>query len=114
MGRMVIVAELNSLVPLFTQEEVSYLKSNAFINIPRSLERKIHLLPCKTVTGKSLLPAIIPDMVEFSLKGKRAQTDFIAVAIADEKLSDGEYKALLCSDILDLNWKESNHNEFIN
>ena len=114
MGRMVIVAELNSLVPLFTNEEINYLKSDAFVNIPRSLERKIHLLPCKTVTGKSLLPAIIPDMVEFSLKGKRAQTDFIAVAIADEKLSDGEYKALLCSDILDLNWKESNHNEFIN
>lgn len=113
MGRSVIVVELHSVVPLFTDEEIKYLKSNDFINIPQSLERKIHLLPCKTVTGKSLLPAIIPEKVEFRLKNKHTQTDFIAVAIIDEKLSDGEYDALLCNAIFDLNWKENKNAEFI-
>ncbi len=108
-GRPVIVAERESLLPLFTKEELEYLKGSDVSDVPESLEAKIHFVPCKTVSGRKLLPAIIPLKVEIT-KGKNvAETDYVAVAILDEKLSSGEYNALLYKEITDLSRKESNN-----
>lgn len=105
-GRMVFVAYSGALTSLFTDEEMNYFKSKDYINIPESLETKVHLIPCKTVNGKSLLPTIIPEKIEIICKNKITQTDFVAVAISHERLSDGEYETLLCKEIFDLNWRE--------
>lgn len=109
MGRPVIVAERESLSSLFTNEELEYLKGSDVLVVPESLEAKVHFVPCKTVSGRKLLPAIIPRKVEI-IKGKNVvETDYVAVAILDEKLSSGEYNALLYKEITDLSRKESNN-----
>ncbi len=109
MGRPVIVAERESLSSLFTNEELEYLKGSDVLVVPESLEGKVHFVPCKTVSGRKLLPAIIPRKVEI-IKGKNVvETDYVAVAILDEKLSSGEYNALLYKEITDLSRKESNN-----
>lgn len=113
MGRPVIVAELKSLLPLFTDEEIRYLKAEALLNVPQSLETRIHFIPCKTVSGRKLLPAIIPRKVELVNGKNAAKTDFVAVAIMNEKVSSGEYNALLYKEIAELSWKENNNAKHI-
>lgn len=112
-GRPVIVAELSAVAPLFTFAEINYLKSDVFGEIPETLKTKIHLIPCNTVSGESLLPAVIPDKVEYRIKNKSAQTNFVSLAICKRSLSSGEYKALLSGNIYDLNWKENKDETFV-
>lgn len=106
-GRPVIVAELDSLNGLFTKEEVDFLKNGDFMNVPVSFETKIHLVPCKTVSGNKLLPAIIPRKVGFLKNKNFAETDFVAVAIINGTISSGEYNALLYKEITELNWRNN-------
>ena len=112
-SRPVIVAELESLKGLFTDEEIKYFKKGDLVKIPLSLETKMHLVPCKTVAGKNMLPAIIPQKVELFNRGKGASTDYVTVAIASETLSSGEYNALLYKEITELNWSDSKGEKII-
>ncbi len=105
-GRPVIVAELSAVAPLFTFEETEFFKKGDFTEVPESLKTKIHLIPCNTVSGETLLPCVIPENVEYKIKNKKAHTDFVSMAICNKSLSSGEYKALLNSSIFDLGWKE--------
>lgn len=107
MSRPVIVAQLDSLKSLFTDEEIKYLRRGDLENIPLSLETKIHLVPCKTVSGKKILPAIIPQKIEIFNNRKIANTDFVTVAIINENIAEGEYNALLYKEITELNWREN-------
>ncbi len=112
-NRPVIIAEMSAVAPLFSYEEIKYFKSGDYLAIPESLKTKVHLVPCKTVSGDSVLPAVIPQKVEYKTKNKRAVTDFVSVVICDKKLSSGEYNALLYSEIYDLSWKENKNEIFV-
>lgn len=112
-GRPVIVAELSAVAPLFSFEEVGFFKRGDFTLVPESLKTKVHLIPCNTVAGESLLPCVIPEKVEYKIKNKKAQTDFVSLAICNKSLSSGEYKALLNSSISDLGWKENKDEIFV-
>lgn len=105
-GRPVIVAQLSAVAPLFDFEETAFFKREDYSNVPESLKAKIHLIPCKTVSGDTLLPCIIPEKTEFRLKNRKAQTDFVSVAICNKPLSSGEYGALLNDSIYNLHWRE--------
>ncbi len=112
-GRPVIIAELSAIAPLFNFEEINFFKNGDWSVVPESLKTKIHLIPCRTVAGESLLPSIIPEKAEYKMKNKKAETNFVSVAVCDKPLSSGEYKALLYSDIFDLNWKENKDEIFV-
>lgn len=112
-GRDVIVAELSAVAPLFTYEEIKYFKTGDLTEIPESIKTKIHLIPCSTVSGDSLLPAIIPERVEYKINNKKAQSDFVSVAICNKSLSSGEYKVLLNKNVCNLNWKENKDEIFV-
>lgn len=90
-GRPVVVGEIDALSPLFTYEELMFLKSSVYENTPDSLIGKIRLIPCKTVGESSLLPLFRPD--EFKLNG--GKTSDVSVALVNKNLSDNEYNILL-------------------
>lgn len=90
-GRPVAVGEIDALSPLFTYEELVFLKSSAYENIPDSLIGKIRLIPCKTVGESSLLPLFRPD--EFKMNGRKSSD--VSVALVNKNLSDNEYNILL-------------------
>ncbi len=98
-GRLVAVGELKALSPVFTYEEISFLKGNDIINIPESLKGKVHIIPCKTVGDDGLLWGFTPEKT--LLNGKAIPE--ITVAVVNKKLSDGEYNILLNRNIME--WK---------
>ena len=99
-GKPVVVGELSAIAPLFTYEEIHFFKSGNYANVPDSLETKIRLIPCKSVSGECLLPCVITDKMEFVLNKEKNTMDFVALALSDKKLSDGEYGLLLHSEIV--------------
>ena len=111
-GRAVIVAELSAVSPLFSREEMLFFKKGSFENIPESLNKIFRLIPCKAVTGESLLMAFLPDAVKITDKDKAYETSFCTVALTEKSLSQGEYKALLNTQIFE-NVKEEKTNDEI-
>ncbi len=90
-GRPVGVGSLKALSPLFTYEELSFLKSDDMVNIPCGLKGKIRVIPYKTVGDTSLLVGFIPDKVYLNDK----EIPKICVAIAKEDFSSDGYDILL-------------------
>ncbi len=112
-GRPVIIAEFSAVSPLFSREELMFFKNDDFENIPHSLNKSLRLIPCKTVTGDSLLKAFIPTVIKIR-DGKNSYTiNFCSVAVAQEDLSQGEYSALLNNNIFE-NAKEEKSDDKIN
>ncbi len=106
-ARPVIIAELSAAAPLFSFDELKILKSGMYENMPDTLLGKIHLVPCRTVSGEGFLPAVIPERVDITLGNKKAFTPVLCLALSNKKLSDGEYNVILHSSIMDSEWKES-------
>lgn len=100
-GRNVFVGELSSFSPLFTYEELVFLKKGELDNIPDSLKGKIRLVPCKTVGESTLLPAFVPSKAELTFNKKQIKLENICIAVVDKSLSDGEYNLLLNKSIMD-------------
>ncbi len=90
-GRQVGVAGLNAISPLFNYEELAFLKSETYDNIPESLKGKIRFIPCKTVGESLLLPAFIPEKTYFDGK----EHSEICIAITKKDFSDEGYEILL-------------------
>lgn len=111
-GKPVIIAELSAVSPLFSRKEIIFFKSGDFENIPESLNRTFRLIPCKTVTGDSLLKAFMPSFIKIN-DGKGSYiNNFCTVALTEKELSQGEYKALLNNDFFQ-NVKEEKSDEKI-
>lgn len=109
-GRPVIVAELSCVAPLFDFAELTFLKNDFNGEVPESLRKKFRLIPCKSVTGDSLLKAFIPEEVKITTEKGSFRTEFCAVAITEKDLSGGVYKALLNENIFENLQKEKDIN----
>lgn len=109
-GRPVIIAELSAVSPLFSREELLFFKNEAYDNVPESLNKSIRLIPCKTVTGDSLLKGFLPSFVRVESEKSAFVNDFCTVAITHKELSQGAYRALLNNNIFE-NVKEEKINE---
>ena len=109
-GKPVIIAELSAVSPLFSREELMFFKNGNFENVPKSLNKTFRLIPCKTITGDSLLKAFIPDFVKINDDKNSYRNNFCTVALTDKDLSQGDYKALLNSAIFE-NVKEEKSDE---
>lgn len=99
-GRMVFVAQLNSVAPLFTCEECTFLKRAELSAVPESLGTVIRYIPCKTVGENALLPAFTPKRVIVKWNGKETEVNNVCIAVTDKALSQGEYEILLNKNIL--------------
>ena len=109
-GRPVIVAELNAVAPLLTREELLFFKSGEYENVPKGLTKAFRLIPCKTVSGDSLLKGFLPVSVKIRNGENTYINNFCTVAITEKELSQGEYNALLNNNIFE-NVKEEKNNE---
>ena len=89
-GRPVVIGEIDALSPLFTYEELVFLKGEKYEDIPDSLVGKFRLIPCKTVGGSSLIPIFKPDELRVNDK-----SSVVSVAIVNKDLSGNEYNILL-------------------
>ena len=98
-ARPVIVAELSAVAPVFNREEFQFFNSQSYENIPESLYKKFRFVPCSAVTGESILPSFLPDMVKITTKDTNFKTDFCTICVVKKALSQGEYKALLNNNI---------------
>ena len=96
-GRPVVIGEIDALSSLFTYEELIFLKSGTYENIPESLIGKFRLIPCKTVGGSSLLPGFKAD--EFRINDNSVHS--VSVALVDKDLSENEYNILLNRNIME-------------
>ena len=109
-GRPVIVAELSAVAPLLSREELMFFRSGDIENVPESLRKSLRLIPCKTVTGETLLKGLVADFVEIKDMEKSCKNSFCTVALTQKELSQGEYRALLNTAIFE-NAKEEKGNE---
>lgn len=112
-GNPVFVADISSVVPLFSFEEIDFLKSGDLLSVPETLRNKYRLLPCATVKGGGLLSGFVPDKVSVDINKKSCTIPKVVVALTTEKLSDGEYDVLLNKNIYDYQWKEGMSDEKI-
>ncbi len=112
-GRPVIVAELGAVSPLFSREELLFFKTGNYECVPESLSKSIRLIPCKVVTGESMLRAFVPEYVKIKSDKNTYTTSFCTVAVTDSQLSDGEYRALLNNNIFQ-SGREEKFDEKIN
>ncbi len=94
-GKPVIVAELKAASPLFSREEMLFFKTDSYENVPESLNKTIRLIPCKAITGETLLRAFVPSCVKIKTEKNAYTTSFCTVAVINSELSQGEYRALL-------------------
>lgn len=108
-GRPVIVAELSAVAPLFTREEMLFFKKDGYENVPESLNKSIRLIPCKTVAGEALLKAFTPDYVKIKNGEKSFKSSFCTVALTDNNLSQGVYRALFSNAIFENAKEEINY-----
>ncbi len=109
-GKPVIIAELSAVSPLFSREELMFFKNENIENVPESLSKSFRLIPCKTVTGDSLLKAFMPDFVKIRDGENSYKNNFCTVALTEKDLSQGEYRALLNNSIFE-NVKEEKSDE---
>lgn len=112
-GKPVIVAELSAVTPLFSREELLFFKKDDLSSVPESLSKAIRLIPCKALTGETLLRAFVPACVKIETNKKIYTTSFCTVAVTGNELSQGEYRALLNNTIFE-NVKEEKSNDKIN
>ncbi len=94
-GRPVIVAELKAVQPLLTLREKCFFEKADYNNVPSTLEERIRLVPCQSVTGDDVLLCFTPDIVRVSFSDKSAQTSFCIVGVTNKSLSGGDYRALM-------------------
>ena len=112
-GKPVIIAELSSLSPLFSREEIMFFKSGDFENVPEALRKSFRIIPCRTVVESSLLKAFVPEFVMIKDGNNIYKNNFCIVAITENELSRGEYKALINEAIFQ-NVKEEKCDEKLN
>lgn len=105
-GRPVCVAELSAVAPLLSFEECLFFKKGIYDDIPTDFKKRVRLVPCKYVSGESLLASFIPDKIVVKKDNYTVETDFCAIAVTNKELSAGEYRALLNNDIFENNRKE--------
>lgn len=107
-GKPVIVAELAAVSPLFSREEMMFLKNGSCENIPKSFGKNFRLIPTKAVTGESVLRGFAPDFVKIKTGNNTYTTSFCTVAVTDGELSQGEYRALVNNNIFENGREEKN------
>ena len=111
-ARPVIVAELSAVAPIFQREELLFFKTQSLENIPSTLYKRFHFVPCSAVTGESLLPSFLPDSVKILTSAGSFQTDFCTIAVVDKKFTQGEYKAILNNNIFENMKEEKKYEKF--
>ncbi len=109
-GKPVIVVEMGAVSPLFSREELLFFKKGDYETVPEGLKKSIRLIPCKAVTGETLLSAFVPSYVKITTEKGIYKTDFCTVAVTDKELSQGEYRALLNNNIFE-NGRREKENE---
>lgn len=110
-GNPVFVAELTSVLPLFSCEETDFLKSDFSGYMPHTLKNKFRIIPCNTVKGGGLLPGFVPDEITVRMDKKICHIPKVVVAVTTENISDGEFEVLLNKSIYDCQWKERENDE---
>lgn len=102
-GKPLNIACVADVAPLFTAHELAYLKSSEWsAAVPPELKTRVHIVPCSSVGGKSVLKAFNPDRVEIKINGETKTAAPCTFAVTSEKLSDGEYGIILNANIFEV------------
>lgn len=105
-GNPVFVAELSSVLPLFSYTEIDFIKGDFTGDAVTALQNKFRIIPCNTVNGGGLLAGFVPNKVTVEMNKKICHIPKAVIAVTTENLSDGEYDILLNKSIYDCQWKE--------
>lgn len=107
-GKPVCVAELNSLAPLFSFEELLFFKEDILsIDTPDTIKKYLRIIPCSSVTGDALMRAIIPEKIVITDSKGEYETESVIIAISKNDLSNSEYSCLLNSEIFERGKRKS-------
>lgn len=101
-GRFVNIFELDAVMPLFEYDEIKFWMQGSYENVPQGLHKRIRLIPCQGVGGSSMLLGFVPDKVSVQTDKGVFDGSFSVVAVTSQKLSSGEYSAVINSRILNL------------
>lgn len=88
-GKPVVIAEKDLIIKLTNKEEFENLKN-------------YRLIPFSTISGKSILPAFMPDSIEIIISGNTKIVENIFIGITDKKIISGNYSALIGQPFFDL------------
>lgn len=101
LGLPVVICEFDKISKLIPDNLDKFfcepLKYSKDIN-NSSWKKKIKLIPCDTIAGNKILPAFKPQRVSI-LKGDIKSEINVLVAITPNKVSDGEYSAIIGNNV---------------
>lgn len=92
----------NSLREPFTGYPVVIVEEALIKELMPACDEKtvLRLIPCTTVSGKSLMPAFRPDKLTVAVQKKKVEVENVYIAISRAPLSSGEFGALISPELL--------------
>ena len=110
-GNPVFVVSRNEISPLFSYDEIVFLKGCCTESPPESLKPYYRVLPCTTAMGQGLLPAFVPHRVVLGNGNRRADAGKITICISSAVRDSGQGSVLLNKCIYDMDWKGTDNDE---
>ncbi len=94
-ARPVIIAEYNSISSLFDARAAVFFRDPSSLPAGREWSVRTRLVPYKGLGAEGLLPAFRPDSITISDGKNEFYREDTVIAVTKEKISGGEYAALL-------------------
>ncbi|MBR5442446.1 MAG: sigma-E processing peptidase SpoIIGA [Clostridia bacterium] len=110
-GNPVFVVGQREVSPLFSYDEIVFLKGECTEQPPESLKPYYRVLPCTTATGQGLLPAFVPHSVVLQNGNRIANAGRVTLCISPAVSASGQGGVLLNKCIYDLDWKGTDNDE---
>ncbi len=96
-ARPVIIANYDSLYGLFDADAREFFSNSSELPSGSEWAHRVRMVPYKGVGSYGLLPAFRPDYITVSAGGAGVRSENTVIAVTKEKISGGEYSALLNS-----------------
>lgn len=93
-GLPVVICEYEALLPLLPADMSRFLET-LHPGEMKQWQKRIHMIPLHTVSGKSVIPAFRPDHFYILDRNGQKQERTVLIGTVKEKLSDGEVTALI-------------------
>lgn len=101
-GKSIVVCEFSSVKALFPQSVSSFFSDDSNLNfehIPEEWKKRVRIVPFQVIKHEGSLKCFLPDRCFIINDTEQLQAE-VLIGVTETSLSDGEYHALLPSDIL--------------
>ena len=93
-GKPVCVCEYDSVFKILPKNLIDFIQNSLDVTDNFKSDGRLRLVPCDTITGGGILPAFLPKTVMVLCNNTEYEYECY-VAVTTNKLSDGEYSAII-------------------